>query len=189
MDGVTPPKAILGRSLLYVQSQRVADACTASMRSKNAAPAQRLRPSTAYPKRLSAMLGSLPMPSRRQRPSRPPSKRVWQPVPHRRGGRVAPSNGAVYGSPGGDQRRSGPSPIRTKIWCVAGGRSNADASGCEAVPVGMLSSAGQIAGGIMWSIPSAVQPAAARRRRGARCAGSRPRWRRVCRARHLRRAR
>jgi hypothetical protein len=40
IDGVMPPKAILGRSLLYVQSQRVADSCTASMLSKSVCASQ-----------------------------------------------------------------------------------------------------------------------------------------------------
>lgn len=40
IDGVMPPNAILGRSLLYVQSQRVADACTASIVSRSVCASQ-----------------------------------------------------------------------------------------------------------------------------------------------------
>jgi hypothetical protein len=40
MEGVMPPNAILGRSLLYVQSQRVAEACTASIVQKSVCASQ-----------------------------------------------------------------------------------------------------------------------------------------------------
>jgi len=40
MDGVMPPNAIWGRSLWYVQSQRVADSCTAAIVSKSVCASQ-----------------------------------------------------------------------------------------------------------------------------------------------------
>ena len=57
MIGVMPPKAILGRSLLYVQSQWVANSCTSAMLSKSHCESQSYRTRAAIALDVRDLLG------------------------------------------------------------------------------------------------------------------------------------